>query len=66
MSFNEDWDQIWRDRELLEWAKEQPQQRDTEDGKYPLTEEEKARHDHAVREWGNKRPRDNSRRGDDR
>jgi hypothetical protein len=56
MGLRDDDPSIYEDRDLLDWAREAPQSPcGYDDG--PMTEEESAAHEHAVRKWKERKPR---------
>jgi hypothetical protein len=55
MGLRDDDEQIFRDRALLDWAREAPRPRDYDAG--PMSEEESAAREHATRKWLEKKPR---------
>jgi len=54
MGLRDDDPSIYEDRALLEWARQAPRPRGYDDG--PMSEEESAARDHAVREHAKRKP----------
>lgn len=58
MGLRDDDPQIYRDRDLLDWAKEYPESPGSYDT--PASEEETAAHEYEVRKWRGRRPNSGS------